>query len=473
MFTDLDSLADPLGDAAAAGELNLASWRVWRYRDLLGYESQLCDLLIQKTDFPNGHPGRPLLAEAITGDDESARAIGSLLASGEEKSDVVGSWTCLAALRGNAVAQQSLVATLIDRARRSKGCAGRRLWRCLRSWAPALTLCGLSGKTVGSNRLWRQLATARGEHEEDNEASGENIIATGPTCSVLGAPIPADNREDRAIANAWKVLEQPLRLGAQPPLDVLQTVLAEEFPWLGEAIAAIVGDLRLRAWAGQTWVQWRPTMLVGPPGSGKTRFVRRLAELSGVGFGEVNAAGSGDNRCLQGTSRGYASATPSQVIHTMRASLCANPVIMVDELDKCQPDGRNGDIRQTLLGMLEPLSAASWPDECLMTPVNLRHVNWIMCANDVTPLRGPLLTRMRVVEAPAPRAEHFDAVLCGMRRDLAAELEVSVSDLPTLSAHHLKAFRNAFRKGISLRRIRSAHEAAVLAELPRTRRLHH
>jgi hypothetical protein len=284
----------------------------------------------------------------------------------------------------------------------------------------------------------------------------------GHTLTVITGPIPEANgrSEDKALIKAWEPLTKPLPLAGGLDPDVLETVLLAEFPWLYDAVEAVVGDLRLRRSTGEAWAKFRPVLLVGPPATGKTRLARRIAEILGVGFGEVSAAGASDNRSLQGTARGWSTATPALPLIVIRQSGVANPVILVDELDKAN-GSHNGDIKQTLLTMLEPISAKAWPDDCLMTSANLSAVNWICTANDVTPLKGPLLTRLRVIEVPPPGIEHYDAVMAGMRRDLAVELGVRADDLPELPREVEDSLRQAFRRGHSLRRIKGALEGAL------------
>lgn len=316
------------------------------------------------------------------------------------------------------------------------------------------TLAQISGQPVSAKAL---TANTGGVSEAV-------VLATdGQPGLVVCASIPASEKsgDDRNFAGAWKVLTQRLPLAGGPAPDVLETVLKAEFPWLENAIDAIVGDLRIRRQMGVGWAKWRPTLLVGPSGTGKTRLARRIAELIGAGFGEVNAAGSSDNRALQGTARGWGTAHPSQVLAVIRHSKCANPVMLVDEVDKSSSNGRNGDIKQTLLTMLEPLTARAWPDECIQAPCNLSQVNWLLAANDTLPLRGPLLTRLRVIKCCLPRAEHFGALMWGIRRDLAAEFGVRVCDLPTFPPEIEAALSTAFVQGISVRRVKAAVEGAI------------
>lgn len=283
----------------------------------------------------------------------------------------------------------------------------------------------------------------------------------GPHLTVLKAMVKDD--ADTKLATAGAALSGPLPLAAGPDPDVLEAVLLAEFPWLGAVIAAITDDMRLRRGAGQAWAKWRPLLMVGPPGSGKSRLARRVAQLVGAGFGEVVSAGSSDNRALQGTARGWRNASPGQVLHVIRDTGFANPTMLVDEIDKTSPDGRNGDVRTTLLALLEPLTAKAWADECLMVPCDLSAVNWLLCANSSKGLPSPLLSRLRVIAAPAPGAAHFPSVLAGMRRDLADDLGVRVDDLPPLDRRAEAALYAGFKRGLPLRRVRAAIEGAIRA----------
>ena len=290
------------------------------------------------------------------------------------------------------------------------------------------------------------------------------IVTDGASLVVAadGVPLMKGDRDDKALVDAWKFLANPLPLANGPSPAILETVLRLEFPWLEEVIDAVMGDLRLRLSMGQQWFRFRPTLVSGPPGTGKTTFARRLGQLIGTGYGEMSAAGSSDNRLLAGTARGWSTAQPSYVLQVVRQAKVANPLILIDEIDKTRPDGRNGDIRATLLAMLEPTTSRRWLDECLCVPVDLGAVSWILTANDTDGLRGPLLTRMRVVNVPPPGAEHIDAILLGVRRDLAREFGVDERDVPDLPEYLESEIRRACRAGISLRRVRSAYERGIL-----------
>lgn len=144
----------------------------------------------------------------------------------------------------------------------------------------------------------------------------------------------------------------------------------------------------------------------------------------------------------------------------MRDTACANPLVFIDEIDKAAIGSHNGDVRATLLTMI---GNAAWPDECLMAKTDLSQVNWTFAANDVAPLRGPLLTRLRVVPVPNPGPKHADAVIASIGRDLSQELGLPPACMPALPPEVEAALRDAFAKGFSVRRVRAAYEGALRA----------
>lgn len=267
---------------------------------------------------------------------------------------------------------------------------------------------------------------------------------------------------NKGIAQAYQSLTEPLPLaGCDVGTEALCDALDMEFPWLAEATQAVREDLALRRRAGSPWVRLRPLLLVGPPGTGKTRWARRLASLSGTGFGEIAGAGSIDNRSLAGTARGWGSANPAFPVQVVLRTRTANPVLVVDELEKAAGSGHNGRLHDTLLAMLEPETAAAWPDECLQTPVDLSQISWVCTANSLKGLPDPLQQRLRIVRTGEPAADDWPALLQGLLRDLAAELDVHADALPGLEPDAEAALRQAFERGAPVRKLKAALTSAL------------
>jgi hypothetical protein len=249
--------------------------------------------------------------------------------------------------------------------------------------------------------------------------------------------------------------------GGQIDPDVVVAVLQAEFPWL-EALAARVRESRgLRRYAGAAWLKLPPMLLAGPPGTDKSRAVRRLAELSGTAYAEISATGSDDARHLKGTARGRASTQPAAPIVTIHEKRVANPIILVDAIDKASTCSRKGRLVHALLSLLEPDNARHFFDEALLAHCDLSQVSWVAAANTPQSLPAPLLSRLSIIHAMSPGRSHLPAILRGLRESLAAELGVRPDDLPPLTPAAEAALGDALARSGDLRAVRRAYERAI------------
>ena len=294
----------------------------------------------------------------------------------------------------------------------------------------------------------------------DAPSSLTNFFAS-PRLNVLAKIGDSEQQEGKRLATTYADLLEPLALAApQFGYDILRAQLNHEFPWLEELTDAFFRKLTLRQNAGLSWMKLPPTLLVGPPGCGKTRYLRRLAELSGCGFQIVSVGGSSDNRMLEGTARGWHSAQPCLPLVTMHVHQTANPVIVVDEIEKAQTT-HNGGIHATLLSFLEPESSRAYFDACLLGRANLGEVSWFATANSLDGIPEPLLSRLSVYEVGGPRPEDFDTIFEALLADYAAELGIQKSELPLTDRAVRARLEEAFANGLSIRRIKRALAAAI------------
>jgi hypothetical protein len=240
-------------------------------------------------------------------------------------------------------------------------------------------------------------------------------------------------RSERTRLAHLEALAEPVPLVPVPhDFEAHFDRLGVEFPNAAAAVARLRDEARLRAAAGARALSFRPLLLAGPPGVGKSRFARRLATALGLPCAAMSLAGASDSRELEGTARGWATAQPCWALDQVAALGVANPLLVVDEVDKCAREGRNGDPLAALLPFLEPGTAAAHRDPVLGAPCDLSAVSWVLAANDAWRLPRPLLSRLRVVEMGPPPSEAFAAVLAAIRGDLAAELGCAQELLPAL-----------------------------------------
>jgi ATP-dependent Lon protease len=202
--------------------------------------------------------------------------------------------------------------------------------------------------------------------------------------------------------------EKMVRLGGQR-FTVKPSALPEmerlfsELPNFAEVLADIRKHLALCIDSNDS-VELPPMLLLGEPGIGKTHFARKVAELLGTGFGFVPMSSLTAGWVLSGASSQWKNAKPGKVFDTFLNGDYANPVIVVDELDKASGDGQY-DPLGALYELLEIKTATRFIDEFVELPIDASGAVWLATANDAERIPEPLLDRLMVYEIEPPDAE--------------------------------------------------------------------
>ena len=211
--------------------------------------------------------------------------------------------------------------------------------------------------------------------------SAEAAVVRNYVDWMINLPWHEYTEDDNSIAKAKDILEEQ-HFGLKDVKERMVEYLA---------VRSLIGDEQ----------KGRGTILclVGPPGVGKTSIAKSLAESLGRKFVRISLGGVRDESEIRGHRRTYVGAMPGKIISALKKAGTSNPVILLDEIDKMNSDFR-GDPASAMLEVLDPEQNKTFSDHYIEVEYDLSKVMFVMTANDLGNIPGPLRDRMEVMQIP-------------------------------------------------------------------------
>ena len=254
------------------------------------------------------------------------------------------------------------------------------------------------------------------------EQKAKRLAADAHSRRLREAGLSALSKE--ALAQVTALAKEGAALSGPANKDEVYQLAADlhaESPWMRDVSTWIMRQMLAHVDAGNSGLAISPMILSGPPGIGKSHYARRLAKLAGAPARLIDVGSGSAGFRITGVEKGWNSTQAGIPVETILSTHVANPVMVVDEVDKAgamrSRTGSTTSLTTSLLPLLDPGTAARFECPFHRLRFDMSGVIWIMTANDADLIPAPLRDRAHVFHLAGLSAEdavdHFERLTAG------------------------------------------------------------
>jgi ATP-dependent Lon protease len=319
------------------------------------------------------------------------------------------------------------------------------------------------------------------EEEQENQAEPDLFDKSIFTPSVQEAMEKFleqnESEEEKRIRIVQRILARGRFRKACPlPDPECFTTLLDLFPNFRD-VTLKIRSLAIMCRMGTGPARIAPLLLVGPPGVGKSVYLKKLAALLGTKITFLDCPSQTNSSWLTGLSFTFKSGMLGHVAKSLCFGEVINPIFVLDEIEKSQTSTENGNILQILHGLLEPITAKEFVEDGLGPefPLDASWITWVATANSLDSIPESLLSRFTIFEIKPPTQEEmvtsiipsiFDSIRENMPlRDRLDVLSVEVREL--LATCSPREARKFLEEGIEMAATRSYERSTASTEMVR------